>query len=49
MSYSEENGIHKGLGIIDGKVTLFKRKPINLKIPHMPMPRFWQGVYLCFT
>jgi len=35
MNYSEENGIHKGLGIIDGKVTLFKRKPINLKIPHM--------------
>ena len=35
MSYSEENGLHKGLGIIDGKVTTFKRRPNNLKIPHM--------------
>jgi len=35
MSYSEENGLHKGLGIIDGKVMIFNRKPNNLKIPHM--------------
>jgi glutamine amidotransferase len=32
FSYSEENGIHKGLGVIEGKVI---RLPEKVKIPHM--------------
>jgi glutamine amidotransferase len=39
---SYENGEHKGLGFIHGKVTKFNHKSIHLKVPHMG----WNNIYI---
>lgn len=40
FDYSEENGIHKGLGFLPGSVKVFQNMP-NLKIPHTGWNQLW--------
>jgi glutamine amidotransferase len=40
FDYSEENGDHKGLGLLPGSVKVFQNMP-NLKIPHTGWNQLW--------